>query len=147
MNQKEIELKVTDEYKSWIKKIKQKIKNSQIKASVKVNYELLDLYWDLGEDIVKKQTKARWGDSLLATMSKDLKKTFPGMSGFSAQNLKHIRFWYNFYSSNEKRLQVVTQFDIVKNMIKSIPWGHRFMQSLVIYCSQTAERQISVGAH
>lgn len=69
-----------------------RIKQSQIKASVKINYELLDLYWELGRNIVIKQEHAKWGDSFLKVMSKDLQKTFPGMSGFSTQNLRNIRF-------------------------------------------------------
>ena len=68
----EVKFSVTEEYKVWINDIKKRIKQSQIKASVKVNYELLSLYWDLGRDIVEKQENVRWGDSFLAVMSKDL---------------------------------------------------------------------------
>lgn len=79
-----------------------------------MNYELLNLYWDLGRDIVEKQEKAKWGDSFLAVMSKDLKRVFPNMSGFSMQNIKRISYWYIFYSHREKGLQLVTQFDMVE---------------------------------
>lgn len=58
----EVEFVVDEEYKAWIENIKDRIKHSQIKASVKVNYELLDLYWDIGRDIVSKQKK-RNGES------------------------------------------------------------------------------------
>ena len=113
------------DYKAWITNIKQRIKQSQIKAAVKVNYELLDLYWDLGKDIVEKQEKSKWGDSFLETMSKDLKKSFPGMKGFSLQNLKSIRYWYSFYSKNINGLQVVSQISAVEEMVKSIPTENR----------------------
>ena len=63
---------VDDEYKAWIENIKVRIKHSQIKASVNVNYELLNLYWDIGRDIVAKQKDAKWGEAFLATMSTDL---------------------------------------------------------------------------
>lgn len=79
----EVGFSVTNEYKAWISDVKKRIKQSQIKASVKVNYELLNLYWDLGKDIVEKQENARWGDSFLSVMSKDLKREFPDMTGFS----------------------------------------------------------------
>ena len=59
MAKREVGFNVNDEYKQWIIDVKNKIKQSQIKASVKVNYELLDLYWDLGRDIVNKQKKAK----------------------------------------------------------------------------------------
>ncbi|XBX05939.1 hypothetical protein QMP26_37085 [Enterocloster clostridioformis] len=44
MADREVGFVVNDEYKAWIETIKNKIKHSQIKASVKVNYEMLDLY-------------------------------------------------------------------------------------------------------
>ena len=42
MTKNEIGFIVTEEYNVWITDIKNKIRQSQIKASVKVNYELLD---------------------------------------------------------------------------------------------------------
>lgn len=39
---------IDNEYKSWIDDIYKAYKNSQIKASVKVNSEMLMFYWFLG---------------------------------------------------------------------------------------------------
>ena len=61
---REVGFIVDDEYKAWIENIKNRIKHSQIKASVKVNHEMLDLYWDIGRDIVAKQKNAKWGRSV-----------------------------------------------------------------------------------
>ena len=49
------------EYKEFISQIKTKIKNSQIIALRAVNKELIELYWDIGESIVKKQEEQRLG--------------------------------------------------------------------------------------
>lgn len=127
---------VTDEYKTWIEEIKSKIQSSQIKASVKVNYEMLDLYWQIGKDISEKQKYSKWGDSFLGVMSKDLKKTFPNVSGFSLENLKHMRYWFKFYN-DEIELQDVTQFELVEKLIKSIPWGHN--QRIMYKCKDVKE--------
>lgn len=78
MENREVGFVVNDEYKAWIEDLKNRIKQSQIKAAVKVNYELLDLYWGIGRDIVAKQKHAKWGDAFLATMSKDLQRAFLG---------------------------------------------------------------------
>lgn len=137
MASREVGFVVTDDYKAWIENIKQKIRQSQIKASVKVNYAMLDLYWDIGRDIVIKQKTAKWGDAFLSTMSKDLKKTFPNMSGFSVQNLKSIRYWYKFYNADENGLQAVSQMDMIEKMVKSIPWGHN--QRIVYKCQNIPE--------
>ena len=51
---------ITSEYKDWIGELKQRIRQSQIKAAVKVNTELLQLYWQLGGEIVERQHNAQW---------------------------------------------------------------------------------------
>lgn len=137
MANREVGFAVNDKYKAWIEDIKDKIKHSQIKAAVKVNYELLNLYWDIGKDIVAKQKNAKWGDAFLATMSKDLQKTFPDMSGFSVQNLKSIRYWYKFYNADENGLQSVSQIGLIEKMVKSIPWGHN--QRIMYKCKNIQE--------
>ena len=58
MPKREVGFVVTDDYKVWIDEVKKKIRNSQIKASVKINYEMLDLYWKLGNVICEKQKQA-----------------------------------------------------------------------------------------
>lgn len=40
-----------ENYVSWIAELKKRYKNSQIKAAVAVNRELLSFYWHLGKDI------------------------------------------------------------------------------------------------
>lgn len=137
MENREVSFVVNDEYKAWIEDIKNRIKQSQIKATVKVNYELLELYWGIGRDIVSKQKNAKWGDAFLTTMSKDLQRAFPNMSGFSVQNLKSIRYWYRFYNSEENGLQVVSQMELIESMIKSIPWGHN--QRIMYKCHSIQE--------
>ncbi len=134
---REVGFVVDDEYKEWIKNIKDRIKHSQIKASVKVNYELLDLYWDIGRDIVAKQKNVKWGEAFIETMSRDLRKTFPNMSGFSVQNLKNIRYWYKFYNSDENGLQSVSQMELIEKLVKSIPWGHN--QRIMYKCKSIEE--------
>jgi hypothetical protein len=46
--------------KQWLVDLKVRIRQSQIKAAIKVNSELLRLYWDLGHDIVVRQMDAVW---------------------------------------------------------------------------------------
>ena len=84
------------EYKQFIKDIKFKIQTSQIKASIKVNEELLKLYWDIAQMIVSKQKESSWGDGLVERISKDLKREVPDMKGFSKTNLLYMKKWYLF---------------------------------------------------
>jgi len=114
-------------YISFINEIKQKIKQAQIKAAIKVNEELLKLYWDIAKEIVKRQQEAKWGDGIIEKISNDLKKEFPNLKGFSVRNLKYMKQWYLFY---EKRQQAVAQ-------IFQIPWEHNI--AIITKCKNIDE--------
>jgi len=112
---------LTIDYKEFIKNIKSKIQSSQLKAHIKVNEELLRLYWELAKMIVDRQAQSSWGDGFLKDISRDLKIEFPNMKGFSYRNIKYIRQWYSFYQKSIGQ-QAVAQMEIDK--IFQIPWGH-----------------------
>ena len=88
----------TVEYRDWLKEIKQRLRQAQVKAAVQVNTALLTFYWELGADIVARQKSAQWGSGFLKQLSADLMAEFPDMKGFSRRNLEHIRRWYLFYA-------------------------------------------------
>ncbi len=111
----------TTEYKEFIKRIKLKARQAQIKASVRVNSTLIEFYWELGEEIVLKQKSTNWGSGFLKNMSRDLMEEFPDVKGFSKRNLELIRKWYLYYSQkNTIAKQVVSQLVL-------IPWGHNIV--------------------
>ena len=85
------------DFKSWVSQLKQDIRSAQVKAAIKVNTELLRLYWRMGADICEKQKSASWGDGWLNELSRELMAEFPDMKGFSYRNLRYIRQWYEFY--------------------------------------------------
>ncbi len=88
------------EYKNWLIELKSKIQQSQIKAALAVNSQLIMLYWELGRQIVEKQENAKWGSGFIEQLSKDLKTGFPEMGGFSAKNLRYCRAFYQYYSNS-----------------------------------------------
>ncbi|MDR0295137.1 MAG: DUF1016 N-terminal domain-containing protein [Prevotellaceae bacterium] len=97
--------KIETEYKQWLIDLKKRIRQGQIKAAVKVNTELLHLYWDLGHDIVMRQMEAAWGSRFFEELSKDLRKEFPEMKGFSSTNLKYCKRFYLFYTQDNVEVQ------------------------------------------
>lgn len=100
-------IKTDESYRSWLTELKQRIRQSQIKAAVKVNTEMLRLYWSIGEDIVGRKAEAQWGKSVINLLSQDLQETFPRMQGFSPRNLAYMKQWYLFYSQGDIFLQQV----------------------------------------
>jgi predicted nuclease of restriction endonuclease-like (RecB) superfamily len=90
---------LTDEnYRTWLRDLKSRIWQSQIKASVRINSALLELYWSIGADIVAKQAESVWGSGVLKRLSQDLREEFPDMQGFSVTNLKYMKMFFVFYS-------------------------------------------------
>jgi len=89
------------EYSSFIKEIKELIYRRQYEAMKKVNAELIQLYWEIGEEIDYLQREKGWGKSIVEVLSKELQKEFPGVAGFSARNLWLMRGFYVEYSQNE----------------------------------------------
>lgn len=85
------------EYAEWLAGLKANIRRAQIKAAVRVNEELLRLYWDMGGDISRRRFDARYGSAFFETLSRDLKDEFPDTEGFSVTNLKYIKRFYDFY--------------------------------------------------
>ena len=103
------------ELKQWLVDLKIRIRQSQIKAMVKVNSEMLRLYWDLGRDIVVRQMEAAWGSGFFEQLSKELRAEFPEMKGFSSTNLKYCQRFYQFYNQeNTIRQQVV---DVIRHQL------------------------------
>ena len=87
-------------YGSFIKEIKDLIYRRQYEAMKKVNSELMLLYWEIGEEINHQQREKGWGKSVIEILSKELRKEFPGVKGFSTTNLWRMRSFYLEYSQN-----------------------------------------------
>ena len=115
-------LNIDSDFRNWISTLKKDIRQAQIKAAVKVNSELLHLYWHLGEEIAHKQKLATWGDGWLKELSRELLAEFPDMKGFSLRNLQSIKKWYSFYNQTDTiAKQVVAQLG---ETFFAIPGGH-----------------------
>ena len=87
------------DYAAWLGGLKSRIRSARISAARAVNRELILLYWDIGRGIVEKQEDLGWGKSVVEQLSLDLRSEFPGMKGFSANNLWLMRQFYSEYSS------------------------------------------------
>lgn len=115
---KAIEISRSD-YVKFMTSLKTKIRSAQIKGVIAVNRELIQLYWEIGKEILYKQNQEGWGSSVLERVAKDLQNEFPGVEGFSRRNVFRMRAFYQAY---EQVPQAVAQLDDLP--IFSIPWGH-----------------------
>ncbi len=90
-------IKSDAKYRNWIKDISRRFRQSQLKAAVKVNSEMLQFYWELGRDITNLSKDAGYGSDFYNAVSTDLKDVFPDIKSFSTTNLKYMRYFYEMY--------------------------------------------------
>ena len=109
------EISIEDEnFTTFVKDIKTKILSSQYEALKAVNKELINLYWEIGKNIVEKQELFGWGKSVVQNLSHELQKEFVGMKGFSERNLWNMRNFYIEYKNNIK----------LQTLSAQIGWSH-----------------------
>ena len=94
------EIDFTNErYTAWIESLSVRYRESQIKAAVAVNTEMLKFYFGLGRDIVLMEKDQPWGSGFLKRVSFDLKAKMPKAEGFSVNNLIYMRCFFKLYAS------------------------------------------------
>lgn len=86
------------EYVNWLSELKKRFQRCQAKAAVRVNIAMLEYYWSLGRDIIKKRAESKWGSGFFNQLSADMRSMFPNETGFSVTNLKYMKRWYLFYN-------------------------------------------------
>ncbi|MBI5002219.1 DUF1016 domain-containing protein [Candidatus Woesearchaeota archaeon] len=118
-----------DDYFTLLSRLKKRIQEAQVKAVISVNRELVFLYWEIGRNILERQTKEGWGSKVIDRLSCDLTKSFPEMKGFSPRNLKYMRRFAEEYANKE----------IVQEVLAQLTWYHNI--TLLEKINNSVERQ------
>src|SRR6266700_2020084 len=87
------------DYPVFLESLKSRVQQAQTRAMLSVNRELIQLYWDIGRLIVERQEREGWGQSVVERLAADLRKAFPGIQGFSRDNIWRMRMFYLAYRS------------------------------------------------
>ena len=136
-------IKIDTDYAEWIKGLSLRFRQSQIKAAVKVNSELIQFYWELGRDIVEMQAGNRYGDNLINSISEDLQTLLPGVRGLSRINLYYCKRFYMLYSKVPQLVEQYDQSEKVPQLVeqlKMIPWGHH--RYIIDKCSDNLDKAL-----
>ncbi len=96
------------DYIEWLSDLKSRFQNNQLKAAVRVNSAMLEYYWNLGQDIVRKHAESKWGTGFFNQLSLDMRKMFPDETGFSVTNLKYMKRWYLYYFEQCQKSRKIT---------------------------------------
>jgi hypothetical protein len=80
---------IAPETEKEFQEINRLIKKAKSEALKHVNKELVDLYWNVGKFIDNKLKSSRWGDAVVSQLADYLRRTQPGLKGFSRQSFTH----------------------------------------------------------
>lgn len=118
-------VEVDAQYREWISEVSKRFHQSQIKAAVKVNDEMLRFYWQLGKELHDRKDKFSYGQSFYKTISRDLRRELPDVKSFSETNLRYMQKFAELYSEVSNLPQVGEDFRSEEiEPLFAIPWGH-----------------------
>ena len=98
-------------YNQWFGELKNNIHHSRLQTSLKVNSDMLILYWYVGKQILEKIDAEGWGTKVIEQLSLDLQKEFPDMKGLSVRNLLYMKQFGSIYPNLLITQQAVAQLE------------------------------------
>jgi predicted nuclease of restriction endonuclease-like (RecB) superfamily len=104
-------------YADWLADLKGRIHSAQQRATLAVNRELIQMYWQIGRDILVRQADQGWGAKVIERLAQDLRTAFPEMKGFSRANLMYMRAFAEAWPDAE----------ILQQAVGQLPWGHNLV--------------------
>ena len=128
-------MKQNRSYRDWIREISRRFRQSQLKAAVSVNTEMLRFYWSLGRDMEVQKAAYSWGSHFYQQISADLKDALPDVKSFSPRNLLYMHQLYRAFPNAEITPQAGAQkaadsitlqagARLEESSVFRIPWGH-----------------------
>ena len=102
------------DYPQFLAEVKLRIAAARTRAVLAVNSELIQLYWEIGQEILERQDREGWGAGVTKRLSVDLRREFADMKGLSETNLRHMRAF----------AQAWPDWEICSQAVSKLPWGH-----------------------
>ncbi len=102
------------DYGEWFNDLKQRIQGARQRALLAANAQQIQLYHDIGREILDRQSRQGWGSKVIQKLADDLKAAFPDMKGFSSRNLKYMKV----FAEECPNLQIGQQ------IAAQLPWFH-----------------------
>lgn len=104
-------------YVALLTDLKARIRTARIKAALAANTELVQLYFEIGQAIAERQQLEGWGKGTIERLSRDLRREFPDMKGFSPRNLLYMKQFARAYAGAP----------ISQQPVAKLPWGHNLI--------------------
>lgn len=89
------------------------IQSARARAFHTINTELIDLYWTIGRSLETRITEEGWGKRTVVSLATYIHTRYPGIRGFSPQNLWRMRQFFETWRDDEK----------VLTLLRQLPWS------------------------
>ncbi|MET4050469.1 MULTISPECIES: DUF1016 N-terminal domain-containing protein [unclassified Rhodococcus (in: high G+C Gram-positive bacteria)] len=100
-------------YGDLLEQIKTQVRRARVQVARAVNTELIELYWQIGMSIRRRQEHEGWGTKVIARLADDLRTEFPQMRGLSQRNLVYMRTFAGEFPEPS-----------AQHAVAHLPWGH-----------------------
>lgn len=106
------------DFQKWVAELSNEYRKSQIKASIKVNGEMIAFYFNLGREISITSYKSYYGSHFYESLSKEFKRNIEDAKGFSPVNLWYMERFYTMYND------LIVKIPQLVEELSMVPWGH-----------------------
>ena len=134
--------------------IVQLIKKSRASAIRAVNFELTNLYWNVGEYIHHRVERAEWGQSVVKELALYIQRNEPELKGFSDKNLWRMKQFYEVYKDFPNLSALLREISWTNNLIvlsrtKTMEEKEFYLKLCIQekYSSRELDRQINSGVY
>ena len=128
------------------------ISQSRQNALKKVNEEVIQMYWKVGEYLSAESTKVSFGDAYIDTVAEEVQNAFPGIKGFNRRGLYRMKKFYETYADDEFVTTLLSQISWSNHLAiiskAETPEERHFYITLCIkenYSARELSRQIDSG--
>lgn len=130
-------------YKKWLLELKNNIQQSRLQTALKVNQDMLVLYWYVGKQLSIKIEQEGWGTKVIEQLADDLQDAFPDMRGFSFRNLKYMRQFAEAYPEMLIGQQPATQLRKSRNTVTKKPKTEFVQQAVALMNDPAIGQQVA----
>jgi predicted nuclease of restriction endonuclease-like (RecB) superfamily len=128
------------------------IDQSRQNALKRVNEELINMYWKVGEYLSVESEKASFGDAYIDSVSEEVQEAFPGIKGFNRRGLYRMKKFYETYKDDAFVTTLLSQISwsnhlSIMSKAKTAEERHFYMLLCVKenYSARELSRQIDSG--
>ncbi|MGG5171409.1 PDDEXK nuclease domain-containing protein [Pseudarthrobacter sp. J1738] len=104
-------------YPELLASVAQQVDAGRSRAVSAANQELVSAYWNIGRELVIRETQEGWGAKVVTLLSADLRDKYPDARGFSPRNLRYMKSFAAAWP----------EFAMLQTLSATLPWSHHVL--------------------